>query len=207
MKKMAKRLEDLTIKEFDEYKKLFNDEDFNIFTIMRFLGYEDPENMELKEFNVVKDQIINQNMIIPNIQKEYNINGRLFHPVLEIKDIHAAQFTNLQAYMINMQYKEVLSVFLLPIDVEIKRTGLFRRKKEIKTIHKYGEGYDVLEVQDFLYNNFKFSEAQALASFFLNLTYRLLPVFQNSLIKQVVKQKVSLMRMMKKMKKQDKKLH
>ena len=184
-----KKLGELTLKEYNEYKELLNSEHFNIFEIMNLLGIKDPDKLELVEFNNITNMIVSESINIPPIKKLYLVNGRYFKPVLMVKDIKAAQFTDFQAFM-SGEYKlnRVLSVFLLPVDV---KKNIF--KKTVYKAKNYNEGYDVLEVQNFLYNNFNIQDALALSSFFLNLSARLLPLtlgyLNRKMMKMMVKQK------------------
>jgi hypothetical protein len=186
---MIKKLEELTLKEYDQYKELLADEDFNIFPIMSLLGYENPEDMDIREFNILTHKIINEEIITPQVKQEYTINGRIFHTVMMIKDIHAAQFTDFQTYMVKYKLNNILSVFMLPVNI---KKNIFRRN--VREVMKYNDGYDMMEVQEFLYNNFTIGDALALSSFFLNLSMVLLPVFRNSLMVEATKAKVSMKR-------------
>lgn len=176
-----KKVEDLTLKEYDEYLEemaLLNTKDFNIFRILELFGIKNGEDLEVGELNRLTRDVVAAKIEVPILRKEYTIKGKSLHPVLIIRDIKAAQFVDFQAYMSDFKLYKVLSVFLLPI--KYSKSRIFKRK--VRNVMKYNDGYDVVELQDLIYNNFKIGDAMALSGFFFKLSVNLLPLIQNSLM-------------------------
>lgn len=169
---MMKTLNDLTIREFYEFQELIKDE-VNPLEVLEFFGVNNTEDLEIKEFEELFSKVMSQKIEVEPIKKEYLINKELYHPVLEIQNIKAAQFIDLQTYIKDFKYEQVLSVFMLPI----KKNGLFKKK----SISKYNSGYDILKLQDNLLNNMRIGDAVALSGFFFNLSMKLLPIIRDSL--------------------------
>ena len=169
---MMKTLNDLTIREFYEFQELIKDE-VNPLEVVEFFGVNNTEDLEIKEFEELFYKVMSQKIEVEPIKKEYLINGKLYHPVLEIQNIKAAQFLDLQTYIKDFKYEQVLSVFMLPI----KKNGLFKKK----SISKYNSDYNMTELQNNLLNNMRIGDAVALSGFFFNLSMKLLPIIRDSL--------------------------
>lgn len=179
--KKIKTLGNLTIKEFEEYKIALQDDNFSRVCDLFELDINELTVEEYNEFisNLTMDKIQD----IP-IKEVYNINGRLFKTVSMIKDLKAGQFIDFQSSIGIGRIESILSIFLIPYD----KPKLFKKSKLVK----YNTGYDILEVQDYLFNNMTMSDVNALSTFFLTLSLKLLPRIQ-----------ISLMQKMKKMKKEE----
>lgn len=189
-----KKLSDFTLKEYEKYYELVKGEDFNVFEILELFGYKNSDNLEVGEFNKIVNDIFSQKIEVPPLKLEYEVNGKHFKLITMIKDIKAGQFIDYQIYLKEVKLHQLLSIFLLPIT--ICDSSIMKRK--IKKVKNYNDGYDLIELQDFLYNNFKISDAMAISNFFLNLSASLLPIIQNSLMLQMAKEKIRLEKMKKK---------
>lgn len=176
---MMKTLNDLTIREFYEFQELIKDE-VNPLEVLEFFGVNNTEDLEIKEFEELFSKVMSQKIEIEPIKKEYLINGKLYHPVLEIQNIKAAQFIDLQTYIKDFKYEQVLSVFMLPI----KKEGLFKKK----SISKYNSAYDMNKLQNELLDNMRIGDAVALSGFFFNLSMKLLPIIRDSLTLEMAKE-------------------
>lgn len=166
-----KKIEELTLAEYDKYKELKDAEDFNIFELFEFLGIKNAEDLDIKQFTTLSSLVLNDGLVAKSIKEVYDVGGRKFKAVLTISDIKAAQFIDYQTYSINFKLDRILSVFLLPE----KSKGKF---------YKYNTGYDMAELQKFIYNNFTIGDAYSLSAFFLTLCIKLLPIIKNSLARE-----------------------
>lgn len=175
-----RKLQDFTIKEFNQFQELITDEEPDIFSIFELFG-EDASNMSVGEFNSKWSEIQSSAINKRGTKRVYNINGRRFKTCLNPFDVKAGQFVDLQYIMANdNKLQNVLSVFLLPQS----RNGFGWKT------HKYNDGYDVLEVREFILNNFTIGDAQALSAFFLTLSNKLLRISLRYLEKKRVKQMI-----------------
>ena len=186
-----KNLNDLTIKEYNDYSILLDegkaDGNPDIFGIMEIFGIKNPDKLSFNDFQEKWDNIKNMSLSLNRPKTIYNINGKLFKPQLKILNLTAGQFIDLQNYLKNYKIHQVLSVFMIPT-----KKNIFGIEKSLK----YGE-YDVIEVQDYLYNNMKIGEANELAAFFLQISITLLKIMTNF-------SEVKLWRMMKRKQKSKK---
>ena len=177
-----KKIEDLTLKEYEIYKEELDSNDFNILRILEIFGIKDPDKLDVQELKKVTDYVINSRININPLKEEYTIKDKTFKAVLEIKDIKAAQYIDFQSYMKNYKLQNVLSIFLLPI--EYGKSRIFHRRT--KRVLAYNDGYDIIEVQNLIYENFKIGDALALSGFFFNLSEKLIPIMANSLTFQMM---------------------
>lgn len=168
-----KNINDLTIKEYEQYAKLIDegkvDGNVDIFSIMEIFGIKEPEKLNFNDFQEKWDNIKNMSLSLNPPKSIYKINGKYFKPELKILNLNAAQFIDLQNYLKDYKLHQVLSIFMLPT-----KKNIFGREKSLK----YGE-YDIIEVQDYLYNNMKIGEANELAAFFLRISTTLLKIMSN----------------------------
>jgi hypothetical protein len=81
--------------------------------------------------------------------------------------------------MRDFKLEEVLSVFLIP---QYRKWGKWHT-------YKYNSGYDVIKVQENLYNHMKIGDAQELSNFFLKSSVKLLGLMKGFLEKKQVKEK------------------
>lgn len=182
-----KELKDFTLKEFDEYTNLLKEDPIDIFTVLSMFGY-DANKLSVNEFNKAEQSIQNMQLPTKGVKLVYNINGRRFKACLDMTKIKAGQFIDFQNYSKDFKLKEILSVFLIPQ----------YRKYFTNHTYDYNKGYDIFEVQDYLYENFTIGDANELSNFFLNSSNDLLAVMKASLTKQLMKQKVKTMGLKKK---------
>lgn len=168
-----KNINDLTIKEYEQYAKLIDegkvDGNVDIFSIMEIFGIKEPEKLNFNDFQEKWDNIKNMSLSLNPPKSIYKINGKYFKPELKILNLNAAQFIDLQNYLKDYKLHQVLSIFMLPT-----KKNIFGKEKSLK----YGE-YDIIEVQDYLYNNMKIGEANELAAFFLRISTTLLKIMSN----------------------------
>lgn len=174
-----KHINDFTIKEFKQYSELLNDKEPDVFSIMELFGIEHPEDLKMDKYQEVWKNIQSQSLSMRGVKKVYNINGKRYAATLNILKLNAGQFIDFQNYMSKFQIEQVLSVFLIPQ----------YRKGFTWHTHKYGDSYDVLEVQKDLFENMKMGEANELSAFFLKSSISLLEVMKDCSEKKLVKMK------------------
>lgn len=167
-----KNINDFTIKEYKEYVDILEDKDHNPFELLKLFGIENADKLKPNEFEKLYLEVLEQRVTAEPIKEFYNINGKRYKFVSQIKDINAAQYIDYQSYMKNFSDEKILSIFLLPT----KKT-IFNKDKVLP----YNDGYDILEVQENLLNNMKMKDAYAISDFFLILSMRLTPIFQGYL--------------------------
>lgn len=172
-----KNLNKLTLKEFEQYNELLNEKDIDVFSIMELFGVKNPETLSVEEYTKIWEQISSMSLSLKGVKREYNINGKRFKADLNIHNLTAGQFIDLQNYMKNYKLHEVLSIFLIP---------MYKSKFLWKT-HNYNDGYDILEVQEYLHNNMEIGEANELAAFFLKISEDLLKIIVNYSQKKLMK--------------------
>lgn len=92
------------------------------------------------------------------IAKEYRIGGFTLVPTSDFRKITTAQYIDFQTFSAQGEdkYVEILSCFLVPKG------------------HKYGDGYDTMEVQDAIRQNVSVAETLSMAAFFLTRYVRLI---------------------------------
>lgn len=192
-----RKLEDFSIKEYEQYEELTKDIDnFNIFEVFELFGIKNAENMEMSKFKNLTDKVINTTVLPGQLKETYTINGKKYHLVTQIKDIKAAQFIDYQIYLQKFRLHEVLSIFLLPIDTKI--TKILKRK--VDRVKKYNDGYDILEIQKDIHEHLSIKDAFTITNFFLSLSQQLLPIIHNSLMLEKIMKKIKLERKRKKLK-------
>lgn len=174
-----KDINQFTIKEFQEYQELINQEGISMFDILNFFGVEDSYDLPLSEFNKLSSAVQSQELRPGKVKRYYLINGKKYFAQLDIRKLSAGQFIDLQLYLKDFKLEQILSVFMLPTYKE----GFFNKEK----VRKYNDGYDVLEVQEDLKNHFIMSEANSLSAFFLTSSQSLLTIINNSLIRKMAK--------------------
>lgn len=172
-----KDINDFTIKDYVQYEELVNVKELDHNSILSLYGFDTTKHTP-QEMNQVYEIIWKQEVKKVPTKKYYTINGKTYKLVNKITDINAAQFIDYQVYMKNFKLEQVLSIFLLPL--KRKRFGMLE-------FYKYGEGYDVLEVQDQLYNHMKYQDAVAISDFFLKVSQLLLQVMVQSSVKKMKK--------------------
>lgn len=173
-----KHINDFTIKEFEEFSNLMSEKIPDIFSIFKLFG-EDASKMKFDTFEKKWFEIQNMRLSTKGTKKIYKIGNRKFKAVLNPYHIKAGQFVDFQSYVKNgLKLNEILSVFLLPMEKK-----LFGYKT-----HKYNEGYDIFEVQKYIYENMLISEANELSTFFLTWSSKQLTLMNQFLLKKRVKE-------------------
>lgn len=86
------------------------------------------------------------------IQKNYNLNGRIYIPLTSMEDMTTAQFIDFNSLINDIEERlpELLSIFLIPKG------------------HKYNDGYDRKTVVKDIAERLMVTEALGMASFFTN---------------------------------------
>ena len=165
---MKKELKDLTIQEFNEYNDMLSMDEPDIFGIFELFGM-DAKDMPMDKFqkNWTK---IQQMVLTPTVgvHKTYTIKGRRFKIKLNYLKLSAGQFIDFQSYMRDFKLEEILSVFMIP---QYRKWGKWRT-------HKYNDGYDIIEVQDFLLKNMTIGTAQSITDFFFKSSLKSLEVMK-----------------------------
>lgn len=176
-----KDINELTIKEFNKYTEYLEDKDNpDIYGIFELFG-EDANKMNYLDFEKKWKKIQNMTLSTKGVKRVYKIGNKEFKACLNPSKLKAGQFVDFQNFIKNNAGIEViLSVFLLPIE----------KKWFIKKVKNYNDGYDLLEVQEYLLNNFKIGEANELSNFFLHLSIDLLTTTKAYLIKKKMKMKL-----------------
>lgn len=175
-----KELKDLTLKEFDQYQVILNADELDTFSLLELFGY-DVDKMSVSEMTRAVNKINAMSLKPVGTKKEYVIKGRRFKAVLNLTNLSASQFIDFQQYMKEFKVQEVLSVFMIP-----KEKTWYGRYKSLA----YNKGYDVFEVQEFLYNNFTIGEANELSNAFFLQSQSLLKVMKGYLEKKLMKKKM-----------------
>ena len=173
---MKKELYDLTIQEFYSYNEMLNMDEPDIFGIFELFGM-DGVNMPMDKFQQQWTKIQQMVLIPKGVHTSYTIKGKRFKVNLNHLKLSAGQFVDFQTYMRDFKMEEILSVFMIP---QYKKWGRWRT-------HKYNDGYDVIEVQDFLLKNMPIGIAQDITDFFLKSSVKLLEVMKAFLEKKKYK--------------------
>lgn len=182
---MKRTLDELTLKEYDDYLTYLTDETPDIISILELFGYEDVENMKIDEYNKVKDSILKQQITVQKVKLKYKIAGKSFSCDLNLTKLTAGQFIDFESYMKNKKLHEILSIFLVP-------------DKNMFIKGKYNTDYDITDIQKFLYNNMLMSDAKNLGDFFLKQSVDLLKVMKEQLSKTEMKMKKKMLKEQKK---------
>jgi hypothetical protein len=178
-----KQLKELTLKEFDAFKELVKDEQNNSGKIFKLFDL-DINKMKVTEMMETKKAISSMPIPDKQIQSIYNINGRMFTLIAMIKDIKAGQFIDFQNQLEDVN--KLFSIFLIPMK-EVTKKNFWGKLKTNYVTGNYGEDYDIIEVQDYLYNNLQMADANALATFFLTLSMKSLPIIKIYLMEAEMK--------------------
>lgn len=174
-----KHLDDLTIKEFEQFTELMSGDDPDIYGIFELFGM-DANKQTYAEFEKNWNKIKNMTLSTKGVKKVYNINGRKFKACLNPLKLKAGQYIDFQSYMSKeFKIENVLSVFLLPME----RKNIFGKL----IAKKYNENYDVFEVQQYLYNNMRMAEANELSNFFLTWSVKLIKTMKDYSEKKLYK--------------------
>jgi len=168
-----KELKDFTIKEFEEYKEILEQDEVNEVELLKLFGV-DAGKLSISELKSNIDKI-NSMTLYAKVKKYYVINGVRYKANLNLMNLNAAQFIDFQAYMKDFKIQNVLSVFLIP------QTKVWYGWKD----GKYNTNYDVIKTIDLIYNEFKMSDAKLLSDFFLSQSTSLLKIMKDYLTKKM----------------------
>lgn len=178
-----RHLKDLTIKEFTQYQEMLQFEEPDMMSIFELFGL-DMNAMSYDKFQKTWMNIVSMTLPINGVEKHYKINGVRYKACLNHLKLSAGQFIDFQSYMRDFKLEEVLSVFLIP---QYRKWGRWHT-------YKYNSGYDVLDVQENLYNHMKIGDAQELSNFFLKSSVKLLELMKGFLEKKMYKEKRKLLK-------------
>lgn len=134
---------------------------------------------------LVKDTLFLKEMPKYNINTTYKIGDREFEVKTNLRELTTAQFIDFQTFVKEGEKRlaNLIAVFLLP-----------------KGAKGYGDGYDILELSEFIYKNMSIAVARSIL-FFFTLQYRILSkVLMDYSITQVKKSMKKETDMEKKMK-------
>ena len=174
-----RHINDFTIKEYDEYKECFDRSEPDIMTIFKLFGY-DLTKLRFDDFQKKWNNI--QTMRIstsPGAKKIYKVGNRRFKACLNQLKLTAGQFIDYQTYVTNNNLKGILSVILLP-----QERKFFGWKTK-----KYNDGYDIIELQEYLYSNMTMYDVNELSAFFLTWSTKLLKTMKDYSIKRLVRKR------------------
>jgi len=179
-----KQLNELTIKEFSQYQEILEEETTDPYAILELFGY-DIDKMSIKELTAAQRNIQLQALKPKGTSLTYKVGNMKFKANLNMTNITASQFIDLQTYVQNFKLHEVLSVFLIPM----RRTWYGGWVSQ-----KYNTGYNIFDIQEFLFNNFTIGEANDLSNSFFLQSQSLLKVMKDYLEKKEKKMKLKLLK-------------
>lgn len=170
---MLKHLNDFSIKEFEEYREILEQDEVNEVELLKLFGV-DAGKLSVSELKSTIDKI-NGMILNAKLKKYYTINGVRYKATLNLMRLNAAQFIDFQAHMKDFKIQNILSVFLIP------QTKVWYGWKD----GKYNTNYDVIKTIDLIYNEFKMSDAKLLSDFFLSQSTSLLKIMKDYLTKKM----------------------
>ena len=173
-----RHIKDFSIKEFTQYQEMLQYDEPDMISIFNLFGL-DMMSLSYDAFQKKWMEIIS--MVLPRngVEKYYKINGVRYKACLNHLKLSAGQFIDFQSYMRDFKLEEVMSVFLIP---QHKKWGRW-------VTPKYNSGYDIIKVQENLYNHMKIGDAQELSAFFLDSSVKLLGLMKGFLEKKQYKMK------------------
>ena len=175
-----KKLQDFTISEYNQFKSLVSVEKQDTKAILKLFSVNSDE-IKATEANAMIASIKSMHINPSPIKNIYEINGKKYKLMKDLTKMSASQFIDFQIYSADNNMHEILSILLLPIE----KKSIFLPSK----VKKYGDSYDIFELQNDIKNFMPVSEAISIIDFFLTLSVNLLKVieeyFQNQMKKQV----------------------
>lgn len=175
----------LTVGKYLEVKTIIEEDieeiekHIRLISVLNDMDEEEVENLDLIEFGKLNQKLIflTEMPVRKMVATHYKIGGYDLEVVMNMQQLTVAQYIDYQTYLkdTDKYLSELLSVFLIPKG------------------KKYGEGYDIIDVQNAIRDNLTIVDALSMSAFFL-LLYQ-------SLTKATVE---SLTRKMKKMMKKSK---
>ena len=173
-----RHIKDFTIKEFMQYQEMLQYDEPDMISIFNLFGLD----MMKLSYDVYQRKWMEiVSMVLPRngVEKHYTIKGTRYKVCLNHLKLSAGQFIDFQTYMRDFKLEEVMSVFLIP---QHKKWGRW-------VTPKYNSGYDIIKVQENLYNHMKIGDAQELSAFFLDSSVKLLGLMKGFLEKKQYKMK------------------
>lgn len=173
--------EKLTIGKYDELQLIFENDmsdyekNVEIVALCNDLEVEDVEGMSLTTFNTLLQStaFLYEAPKKKIVATKYVLGGTEFDVVMNMGKLTVAQYLDYQEYIKNPDKNrvELLSIFLIPKGC------------------KYGEGYDMFEIQKLIKENLSIIDAIALTDFFLLLYQSLMKATLSSLKRKLKRMK------------------
>lgn len=131
-----------------------DDKSLQAAAVLARLPYDTLLNLPLDEAQalVARTAFLYEKPEKKKIRKTYNLNGRVYVPLMSMEDMTTAQFIDFNSLIndIDERLPEILSIFLVPKG------------------HKYNDGYDKNTVIKDISERLMVTEALGMASFFIN---------------------------------------
>lgn len=131
-----------------------DDKSLQAAAVLARLPYDTLLNLPLDEAQalVARTAFLYEKPEKKKIRKTYNLNGRIYVPLMSMEDMTTAQFIDFNSLIndIDERLPEILSIFLIPKG------------------HKYNDGYDKNTVIKDITERLMVTEALGMASFFIN---------------------------------------
>jgi len=181
-----KQLKDLTLEEFNKYTVLVNEKKPKIVEIFKLFGI-DFNKLKAIEITQLTNEIVGMSLPTKGTNLVYKINGKRFTPTLNLLKLSAAQFIDLQTYTVENKQHELASVFLIP---------QYRSRFGFWKTFEYGEGYDISQVQEFLYKYMTIGDYNNLSNFFLTFCQKQWKVTEDYLEKREMKRRLKIAKQM-----------
>lgn len=178
-----KTINDLTIKEYTKYAELSSVDEIDTFSILELFGC-DPYEMKANELNNTLSKIVSATLKTNKVKRYYKVGNYTLKSNLNLLNITAAQFIDLQTYLKDYKLEQILTVFLVPC-----RKTVFGYKEMTYANNKE---YDINELSKTLFENFKMSDANTLSSFFFTQSLSLLKVTKAYSEKKLLKETMNL---------------
>lgn len=173
--------EKLTIGKYDELQLIYEsdlsdyEKNVEIVALCNDLEVEDVEDMSLTTFNTLLQStaFLYEAPKKKIVATKYVLGGTEFDVVMNMGKLTVAQYLDYQEYIKNPDKNrvELLSIFLIPKGC------------------KYGEGYDMFEIQKIIRENLSIIDAIALTDFFLLLYQSLMKATLSSLKRRLKRMK------------------
>lgn len=173
--------EKLTIGKYDELQLIYESDESDyeknveIVALCNDLEVEDVEGMSLTTFNTLLQStaFLYEAPKKKIVATKYVLGGTEFDVVMNMGKLTVAQYLDYQEYIKNPDKNrvELLSIFLIPKGC------------------KYGEGYDMFEIQKIIRENLSIIDAIALTDFFLLLYQSLMKATLSSLKRRLKRMK------------------
>lgn len=178
-----KKLTDFTVAEYYKFRDLVSKDNQETKQILALFDINPNETSASDSIAIMQE--ISLMTIEPNkLKKVYKINGKEYELMLNLTKMSAAQFIDFQMYSVDNNMHEILSIILLP---KVRKKWYLPKKTA-----KYGDGYDVFELQKDIKEQMLISDAKTIVDFFLTLSVRWLQTIEVYLEKQKKKMEADL---------------